>query len=213
MKWWRGKGTALILGTILVLAAACSRTPQSVGPLSPTPQGSVPNSAASPGAPGNPSSPQPSGASAGSPRPGPSPNSSQFPLAPAPGVESKGTASIEGAGWTMDLAFDTVVDYPYYSGQGRDASIVWMDNYGNTMALGGKVFLGTKRTGGGAMVLAINTTTDPRIQVNSGDGSCRVTITRADPNAIEGSFNCPEATGGPNRVYDVSGTFKARFPK
>lgn len=213
MERWQGRGAAVILGTILVLISACSRTPQSVGPLSPTPQASLPNSSASPGASGNPSSSQPSGTSEGSPRPGPSPNASLFPLAPAPGVDSKGTASIEGSGWTMDLAFDTVVDYPYYSGPGRDASIVWMDNYGNTMALGGRVYLGTKRTGGGAMVLAINTTTDPRIQVNSGDGSCRVTITRADPNAIEGSFNCPDATGGPNRTYDVSGTFKARFPK
>jgi hypothetical protein len=146
----------------------------------------------------------------GSPLPTPQPSRSSGPPQ-ASGVRyPKAEASGQVGDREVSLSFHWVAGYPLYSPPDGVASVAWVDELGNSLSIGADpLFTGTKKTSANATV-AISLV-DPVTTFNSGDGTCTLTITAADPHYFAGSFSCRNVRSLGGESLTAQGTFESRL--
>ncbi len=187
-----------LLATATLLGAACSKS-SSLTPSSPKPGGDSNNTIPPSGVIG-----QPTATGSGGTLPTTSPGI-------ATGSFNSGAAQVTvSGGVTASLDLPTMSSGVFSPPPGGMA-LVWNDNSGEALGLGGQSFTGSAKTTT-TLVLTfgvMSTGASGFEQFTSSKGECTVTIDTAEAGNVAGSFQCSGVMGSNGTAADASGTFEA----
>jgi hypothetical protein len=162
------------------------------------------------GEPTSSDTPSPSGASSTatittSPSPEPSPSAS-----PPAAVElGRGTATLALSG-SVDLdAAPTLASRSSYAPPPGELRLTWRGGK-ILFGLGGTSFMGTRPTSGDLVLQIIVLVGGGDVVFTSDAGECRIAVSRADADRVEGSFSCDRLIDeSGDKAVRATGTFEA----
>jgi len=136
-------------------------------------------------------------------------DTSGSPAPPPPPTTGRALLTIDGDR-DGSLVFGALTDPARYAGGEGPASLVWRTSSYELLTLSGDLRLGAQPTSETLGVqLAIEVGRDV-VAFTSDDGSCSVTVARAEPRAVSGDIACTGLTTADGEItIDVSGTFQA----
>ena len=108
------------------------------------------------------------------------------------------------------LVFGVLTEPASYAGGEGPLSLVWRTSTYDLFTLGGDVRLGEQPTSQTLRIQLAAELGDGFVAFGSDDGSCTVTLLRAERRHVEGEIRCIGLTDAEGRLtVDVSGTFEA----
>jgi hypothetical protein len=120
---------------------------------------------------------------------------------------SGSSAARVGGAVDLSLDFQAMDPYSFWSGIGGQSSISFIGPSGGSLSIGGLLQRGSQRTSS-KVALSLSGSLDKTPFVfNSGDGSCRITVTDATDVGLEGSFRCDHAKISTGLTVTIAGTF------
>ncbi len=187
-----------LVATVTLAGAACSKS-SSLTPSSPTSGGDSNTTTPPSGVIG-----QPTATGSGGTLPTGSPG---IPTGSFSSGEAK--VSVSG-GVTASLDLPTMSSGVFSPPPGGMA-LVWNDNSGEALGLGGQSFTGSAKTTT-TLVLTFGVMSSGASsfeQFTSSQGECTITIDTAEAGKVAGSFQCSGVMGSNGTAADASGTFEA----
>jgi hypothetical protein len=143
------------------------------------------------------------------PSPTPPPTEGSTPTSAPPPRNGRVLLSVDGDAQAV-LVFGELSEPASYAGGEGPLSLVWHTRSFDLFTLNGVIRLGSQRTSETLRVQLAADLGDGFVVFTSDDGSCTVTVERAEPRSLGGEVACTRLTDVDGTVsVDVSGTFQA----
>ena len=137
------------------------------------------------------------------------PSGTTSPAAPAPPRTGRVLLSIDGD-MRASLVFGVLAEPAAYAGGEGPLSLVWRTSTYDLFTLGGDVRLGVQPTSEALRVQLAAELGRRFVAFTSDDGSCTITVSRADRRRLEGEVACTALSDADDTLtIDVAGTFEA----
>lgn len=137
------------------------------------------------------------------------PGTTTSPAPPPPPRTGRALLSIDGD-VRASLVFGVLTEPATYAGGEGPLSLVWRTSTYDLFTLGGDVRLGTQPTSDALRIQLAAELGDGFVAFTSDDGTCSVTLARAERRSLEGEIACTGWTDADRELtIDVAGTFEA----
>lgn len=192
-----GRVLLALLATVALAGAACSKSSSGTAN-SPTPGGNTSSTISPSGVAGQPS---------GSPSEGGTPT---FSPGSTTGTLKSGAAQVTVSGGVTANMNLTSLSAGVFSPPPGGMALVWNDNSGQALGIGGQSFTGNQNTTA-TLVLTFGVLSSGGgfEQFTSAKGECTVIIETAEDGHVAGTFKCSDVPGSSGTSADASGTFEA----